>query len=904
MVTRFFYIFLIFSTISGFAQGLNVNSDSSSVSNETRNLTDDILNQKDTVPENSADTLEVDLSAKTSNPSGLSGEIKYFAKDSTIMDVVSNKVYLYNDAWITYEDIKLEADRIVIDYEEQSLSAEGVQDSTGKVRGQPVFNEGTQTYYVRKLKYNFKTERAIVEGIVTKQGEAIMHGDQMYKNEKDEIFISKTKYTTCNHIEPHYYISSREIKVIPNDKVISGPFNLNFMGVPTPLGFAFGMFPDTETKNDGTSGVIFPTFGEERRRGFFVRDFGYYFNISQYVKLALTAEVYSKGSMGARAATTYKKRYAYNGNFDFTYNRLTSGIEGDTSVTKDFWVRWSHTPQSKGNSRFSASVNAGTSTYNQNNELNPNLNTRATFNSAVTYSTIFPNSPFNLSASARYNQNVQTKEVDLQFPDLSFGMNRIFPLRSLTKKSRGLIGATSLSYNMAATNRISNKVDGDYYGIERDTILPFNAENMPFFIERARNGIRHSIPIGTSASIFKHFTINPSFTYNERWYFSKLNHRYNKEINRVVSDTSGGFNRVYDFSTSASLNTRIYGTYQFKQGAKIQAIRHLMTPAFAYNYTPDFGAEKYGYYQTIEVPGKDQPEIRSRYDGYAYGTPARGESQSLSFSLTNNVEAKILDKNDSTSEKPYKKVPLIENFSFSTGYNFAADSFNLNTFNFSFRTSLFNRKLSLNIPLRVDPYVYELTGINQEDGDITQRRVNKYAWNEGRGIGQLSSASLALSTNLNGKGRQSDNERRDEMDEIASGNLELQETISRINANPDLYLDWSIPWNLRINYNLSYSKRGFEDAEISQNVRFSGDFSLTENWKINFSSGYDFRTKDFSQTTIGINRNLHCWVMNVTWVPFGTFQSFNFEIRVRSSMLQDLKLTRNRNFRDNPSFNF
>ncbi|MCX2744997.1 putative LPS assembly protein LptD [Mangrovivirga sp. M17] len=905
MITRFFYIFLLLSTFSVFSQDREVNTDSLRDQSDRIPAPTDIVVDPDTVPPASSDTLQVSLNdSLVSNPSGLSGEIKYFAKDSTIMDIISNKVYLYNDAWITYEDIRLEADRIVIDYEEQSLSAEGVEDSTGKILGQPVFNEGSQTYYVNKLKYNFQTERAIVEGIVTKQGEAIMHGKEMYKNEEDEIFISKTKYTTCNHIEPHYYISSREIKVIPNDKVISGPFNLNFMGVPTPLGFAFGMFPDTETKSDGTSGVIFPTFGEERRRGFFVRDFGYYFNISEYVKLSLTAEVYSKGSMGARAATSYKKRYAYNGNLDFTYNRLTSGIEGDTSVTKDFWLRWNHSPQSKGNSRFSASVNAGTSTYNQNNELNPNLNTRATFNSAVTFSTVFPNSPFNLSASARYNQNVQTKEVDLQFPDLSFGMNRIFPFRSLINSSRGLLGSASVSYNMAATNRITNKVEGEYFSMEGDTILPFNSENMPFFIERAKNGIRHTIPFGTSARIFRHFTLNPSFNYSEIWYFSSLEYKYNENLNRVVaSDTSSGFNRVYNYSTSASLNTRIYGTYQFKQGSKIQAIRHIMAPALSYSYSPDFGEEKYGFYQYVDVPNQEEPQVLSKYQNYAYGGGSRGESQNLSFSLTNTVEGKVLDKNDSTSENPYEKIPLIENFSFNTGYNFALDSFNLNTFNFSFRTSLFNRKLSLNIPFRIDPYVYELTGVG-EDGRVQQNKVDKYAWNEGRGIGQLTSASLALSTNLNGKGRESDNERRDELDEIAGENPELRETVDRINANPDLYLDWSIPWNLRINYNLSYTKRGFEEAQISQNVRFSGDFNLTENWKINFSSGYDFRRNEFSQTTIGINRNLHCWMMNVTWVPFGTFQSFNFEIRVRSSMLQDLKITRNRNFRDNPSFNF
>ncbi len=813
-------------------------------------------------------------------------------------------VKLYGNAVITYGTIKLEADQIVIDYAANTLTAYGRKDSTGQQIGYPIFHNGQEVYETETITYNFKSGNAKISGVVTQQGEGFLHGETVFKNNKNELFSINNTYTTCNLAHPHYQIRSKRTKAIPNDKVISGPFNLELNDVPTPLGFPFGMFP---AKQEASSGIIFPSFGEERRRGFKLEDLGYFFDINEYIKIAATGSLYSKGGHAFGLASNYMKRYKYRGslNFNYTKLRLSENIE-DESTQNDFRLTWNHTPETRGSSRFSASINAATATYNQNNFLGVNANpetqridnTTRQLSSNLSYSKTFTGTPFSLALSARHNQDVAPREqgggeVDLLLPSLAFNMSNVYPFKGKTG-GNGMLDKVTLRYSLSGSNDITNNL-GRIGDSQTDSIAPFTLDNMSLFFKNSRKGFRHTIPLSTSFKLFNFFTGSPSVNYEERWYFEKLEWELDPEnpSRAIIADTIRGFNRVYDYNFSMSLATRLYGTFNFKKG-KVKAIRHVMNPNISFSYRPDFADEKFGYYQTFNTD--EGREIRvSRYQGFLYGAPSPGESGSIGFSLTNQLEMKVKADNDSTEQD--RKVPLLNNFGFNTAYNIVADSFKLANISWRANTSIFNKKVNININGSIDPYIYRLdsTGVNSQDEIIYyQRRVNEFAWNNGQGIGQLNRASIALSTNLNPKGRDNDEETRER---IIDSNLPEYEKDFLL-QNPEAYVDFSIPWSFRVNYTLNYTKVGFRKAEIIQSIRFSGDFSLTEKWKITFNSGYDFENKAFTQTNLGISRDLHCWEMNVNWTPFGFYQSYNFTIRVKSSLLQDLKLNRTRTFYD------
>ncbi len=824
-------------------------------------------------------------------------------------------VKLYGNAVITYGDIKLEADQIVINYAANTLTAFGRKDSTGTQIGYPIFHNGTEVYETETITYNFKSGKARISGVVTQQGEGFLHGETVFKNASNELFSLNNTYTTCNLAHPHYQIRSKRTKAIPNDKVVSGPFNLELNDVPTPLGFPFGMFP---AKQEASSGIIFPSFGEERRRGFKLEDLGYFFDISEYIKLAVTGSLYSKGGHAVRINSNYMKRYKYTGALNFTYTklRLSENIE-DQTTQNDFRLTWSHTPQTRGTSRFSASINAATSSYNQNNYLgvNPYMdfgdqatggsgnyidNTTRQLSSNLNYSKTFAGTPFSMAISARHSQDVAPREqgggeINLLLPSLAFNMSNIYPFKGKSGGSNSILDKVTLRYSLSGSNDITNNL-GRIGVNQTDSIAPFTVENLDLFFKNSRKGFRHQIPLSTSFRLFNFFTGSPSVNYEERWYFEKLEWELDPETSRaVIADTIRGFNRVYDYNVSMSLNTRLYGTFNFKKG-KIQAIRHVINPNISFSYRPDFSDEKFDYYQKFTTEeGRDI--VVSRYQGFLYGAPSAGESGSIGLSLSNQLEMKVKDDSDSSSTTGTKKVPILNNFGINTSYNIVADSFKLANISWRANTSVFNKKLNINVNGSIDPYVYRLdsTGTNTSGEKVYyQRRVNEFAWNNGEGIGSLNRASIALSTNLSPKARKSDENTRDR---IFNSNLPEYEKDFLL-GNPDAYVDFSVPWSLRINYTLSYTKTGFRDPEIVQSIRFSGDFSLTEKWKVTFNSGYDFENNAFTQTNLGISRDLHCWEMNINWTPFGFYQSYNFTIRVKSSLLQDLKLNRTRTFYD------
>lgn len=826
--------------------------------------------------------------------------IKYTAEDSIQMDVVNQIVKLYGEAHIVYGNIELSAAIIEINYATHIISANGITDSLGNVVGKPEFKDGDQVYETNNMKYNFESKKAIIDGVVTQQEEAVMQGEKIYKNQFDELFISKAKYTTCNLADPHFHIAASKLKVIPNNKIISGPFHIKVNDISTPIGFAFGMFPMPKEK---VSGVIFPSYGEEQRRGFFLKNGGYYFAISDYIDLALTGEIYSKGSWGLNAATSYKKRYKYNGRFNAKYNNQSGLNEGDSTTINDFWINWSHSPQSKGSSRFSASVNAGTSTYNQNNPTADLRNTlNQDFNSSVSFSKTFKGTPFSMNASSRLQQNINSGLVNLLLPELAVNMSRIYPFKFGATTAKNWIQKISFSWNMNSTNRASNNKIGAPnfpvvgYNPENDTIVPISDLGIKGLFDRAQNGMRHQIPISTSMNIFKFITFSPSFSYSELWYNKELNYQWINEEAAVQIDTIKKFSRAYQYSGSGSFNTRLYGTLNFK-GEKIQAIRHVMIPSFSMSFSPDFSDDKYGYYQDVQIDTLGNKRRLSKYQGFVYGTPSAGQSATASFSLSNNLEMKVKTKKDTTDKA--RKVVLLDNLSFNTSYNFLADSFQLAPIRIAARTRIFNKKLDISINSTFDPYLFQLDSIyftSSGEKRVAQRRRNIYAWDAGKGFGQLTQATIALSMSLNPKARERDNKRDDELGAL-SAEEELE--LAFIKNNPELYVDFNIPWDLRFNYNVSYRKRGHEDADIIQALTFSGSITFTEKWNMSFSSGFDFQNFEFTQTNFNITRDLHCWQMNFSWTPFGRYQSYYLTINAKSSLLQDLKVNKQRSWFDN-----
>ncbi|MEM0939451.1 MAG: putative LPS assembly protein LptD [Bacteroidota bacterium] len=884
-----------------------------------------LLIMNDTIPLDST-IAEVDTTkSDTSYASDVETTINYNARDSLYFDVKSQELFLYGETHIDYGEVTLEAERTDVNWSRRTIHAKFRSDSLGKQIGKPVYSDGKDVYATDDIIYNFKTSRALIRGVVTEQDGAFMHGTDVKKNSQDELFIKGASYTTCNLEEPHFEIKSTRLKVIPGNKVVSGPFNMRFRDLPTPLFFPFGMFPQPKEKS---SGIIFPSYGEERRRGFFLRDAGYYFAINDYIDARVTGDIYSKGGNALSINSNYFKRYTYRGTLNFSYTRtvtdeLESGLE-----TNDYRIRWNHSPQSKGNSSFSASVNAATQSYNQNNNLvvedfSQSINSQLSSN--LSYRNSLSGSPFNMSLNVRHNQNLRTEIVNLTVPDFTLNMNRIYPFKNLVKSSRSPLSKLNFSHNFVARYEVTNAPinDGAFSSFTianedplADSVLSFNVDNLDLILDRSKLGGRHNVPISTSMNVLKYFTLSPSFNYEELWYMQELDYTFIEEENAVRIDTVEGFSRAGSWSTGASLNTRLYGYVGFGDG-KIQAIRHVMTPSVSFSFSPDFSDPRYGVYREVQTDTSGTTRILSRYEGFVFGSPRGGESKTLSFSVSNNLEMKVASKKDTVSGT--KKIKLLDNLGLSSGYNLAADSFKLSNISVNARTSFFNNNISLNFTGTLDPYEYllisESTG---SDGSRTvqQRRLDRYTWNNGNGIGRLTNMNVSVGMNLSPRGSRSSNNSNgayDESDAIRQGtglappdeNVnfegytdEEQEEIQRIQNNPEEYVDFDVPWTLRMQYSINRSRTGFQEPTIRQSFQFSGSLSLTDKTQITFNSGYDFETKDFTTTRIGVNRDLHCWTINFDWVPFGRFQSYFFSIRVKSSLLQDLKLEKRRNFLD------
>ncbi|ANW97505.1 hypothetical protein AXE80_10530 [Wenyingzhuangia fucanilytica] len=837
--------------------------------------------QNDSIP-----SIENDSIAPPPKKEAIQYIIEHSAKDYILEDLPNKKVNLYGEAHVVYGENDITAGKILIDYQTNTVQAKGIPDENGKYSQLPVFkttgNETTQD----SLIFNYKTKKAIIYGLETEQDGINTLGQKTKRVNDSTIFIRNIIFTTSDPRHPDYYLKTTKAKVVPGKKIITGPTNLVLADVPTPAIFPFAYFPLTKNR---TSGIIFPTYGESFSQGFFLQNGGYYLALNDYFDLKLTADIYSNSSWGFNAASSYRVRYKFSGNFSFNYDNLISGIEGFSSysVAKNFNLRWSHSQDSKASpsSRFSASVNLGSSQYFRQsvNESNNGLGLTNTLSSSVSYYKDFVGTPFNISLSANHRQNTNTQKVYLTLPSLQLNMDRQYPFAPKNGTKKNAFQKIGLTYSLKADNQVETTED-DFFS---DRIF-----------DNAKNGAQHNISMSTNMKLLKYFSLSPSMSYREVWYTDKIHKEYDSTSDQIVTDTISGFSSFRDYSASASVSTTIYGMFKFKN-SNLKAIRHTMRPSVSYSYRPDFGF----YYEQVQEDANATSFVTySRFDNGIYGAPSRGVSNSLGFSLANTFEGKVANKDDLEGED--KKITILNSLNMSTSYNFTADSFKLSPVNLTAGTTLF-KKMNLNFGASLDPYalVENSTTNNLE-------RIDALSYKNGGPLFRMTRANFTTSYSFSSKDFQKKKEgdtSEDEEDSTAYDQELFGEDIRNTNdfsvdpeeesnedeekeENPNLpqYIS-SMPWNIRFSYSTNYSNSLGQDEITSSSLMFSGDVELSPGWKVGASSGYDFINKGFTYTSLRFSRDLRSWSMNFNWVPLGNYSSYYFFIGVKSSVLSDLK---------------
>ena len=840
---------------------------------------DTLLQKKDT------------LASDTTKAPFIEAPIDYNAKDSIVFSLDGQKVFLYKDAKVTYQNIVLTADYIELDINKKEVYAEGVPDSAGVLKGTPVFQDGSGEYESKTLRYNFHSQKGIITDVKTKQGEGYVESQRTKKISQNVFILKDGLYTTCDANPPHFYLHLTKAIVIKDDKIITGPAYMVLEGFPIyfPI-LPFGFFP-TNTKKY-SSGILVPTYGEEANRGFFLRDGGYYWAATDYFDLSLKGDVYSKGSWAAKMHTNYRLRYRFSGSFNFNYSVNVSGTKGlnNYSRSPQFSLNWTHSQDSKANPtrNFNASVNLSTSGFDKQNttdyNVNPDHYLQTQKSSSISYSKRWENTPFNMSVNLRHSQNSRDSTLSLSFPELTFAMAKIYPF-----KRKVSIGKTKwyekfgINYSFNFRNAISNIKENQLFKTS--------------LADDWQNGFQHNFAISLPTfNLFKYLNFSPNVSYGEKRYFKKYDYSFDPDANKIVtSDTTHGFFRIYNYSYSLSASTNIYGTYlPSNPNSRIKGIRHKMTANISLSYRPDFGKAKFGYWQPVQADTTGHILYRDHFAGGTFGaSPGIGASGSIDFSLANSVEMKILDtkstKDSTGSQTKTKKVPLLQDLSLNGSYNLIADSLNLSVIAIRARTTI--KGIPINFSCNVDPYMMDSVG-----NYVT--RVNKFAWNYNHGLaklGRLTSANLSFGMSFSAKDFQKKSKGSGQSkgtEEAAGGTKTPVESTG--------YVPFNVPWNINFNYNFNYSHSNpFVKKKFTQTLGLSGSMSLTSKWDLSMNTNYDIMARQFAFTTFSVHRNLHCWSMDFSFVPFGYLQSYTFTLRASSSLLRDLKIDKTRSHYDN-----
>ena len=827
----------------------------------------------------------------------LDAPVIYEASDSIVF-TKEGYAHLYGEGKVNYQNIELTSAVITMNMDSSTVYATGVTDTAGVETGSPIFKDGETPYESKIMRYNFKTKKGFINSIVTQQGEGYVTSEEGKKGANDEIYMRHGKYTTCdNHEHPHFYLKLSMAKVRPKKNVVFGPAQLVVEDVPLPIAVPFGFFPFNSSYS---SGFIMPTYGDEMNRGFYLRDGGYYFAISDQMDLKVLGEIFTKGSWGLSAASNYNKRYKFSGSFNASYLVTKTGEKNmpDYSVSKDFRIQWSHRQDAKANpnSSFSASVNFATSSYDRSSLsslYNPQQYSQNTKASSVSYSRNFPEIGLNISGAFNITQNTRDSSLSMTLPDVNISLNRIYPFKR--KKSAGderWYEKISLQYTGSITNSINTK----------DNLL-FKTP-----LTQWQNGMQHKIPVSATFNLFKYINIVPSFNYTERWYLRKVKQSYDPSpasTDHVKRDTINGFNRLYDYNLSLQMNTKLYGMYKplFMKSKELQ-IRHVFTPTVSYTYTPDFGKSRYGYYDTYTYTDEDG-EVRtveySPYEGAVYGYPGKNMSQNISFSIDNNIEMKMKSDKDTTG---YKKISLIDQLGASLSYDVANKKWSDLSMNLRLKLT---KSYTFNMNASFATYAYQF----DENGNVVVG--DRTEWSYGR-FGRFQGYSGSFSYTLNndtfkklfgkkdedeknkdkeGKEGGEDEETEEETEE-QNNNSNMRKT-EKASVDSDGYLAFKLPWSVSLSYSYSIREDRSKDINIktmrypyslTHSLNVSGNFKIGSRWNMTYSTGYDFTSKEMSMTTLNITRDLHCFNMSCGLV-FGPFTSYNFSIRANSSMLTD-----------------
>lgn len=793
--------------------------------------------------------------------------MNYGAEDSIRFNLTEQKVYLYGNAKVSYKAIELKADRIVFSFQKNTVFAEGTPDSTGEITGQPDFSDGDKDFDAKRIRYDFKTKKGLIEEVHTQEGDGDLYSERTKRHSDDEIHVKNGKYTTCKLED--YYIRFGKAVAIPGDKIVSGPANLVIGGIPTPLVLPFGYYPN---KKGGSSGLLIPSYGESPALGFYLTDGGYYWAINDRMHTQITGDIYSRGSWGIKNQTQYKERYRYSGNVNLEYSSIRRGVGPefpDYRKTNEFFIRWNHrqAPEARPNSRFSANVNAGTSSNFRNN-FNSNTEDYLTntFQSNISYRKNWPNKPYHINANLRHDQNTRTERFNITIPQVSFNMNRVYPLKGLRgpdavggKRWYEKIGFT---YSANLENRLSVKNNE----LRRD--------NLDGLRRQMRNGLRHQASLNTSLDLGV-VSMSPSARMTEKWYFRTVEDRWDPELDRTVTDTITGFRTARNFRFNNSFTTKLYGMFSFTEGP-VKAIRHVITPEVTFSYRPDLSQRI-----SRDIDNDGIEEAFSPFRNTLFGGSNARRSGRINFGVQNNLEMKVRQRSDTGTST--KKVSLIDNFSVNSSYDMFKDSIQWSSIRLSGRTRLFN-KVGVNFSGRFDPYARDSLG----------RRIGTSRWKRDGTPGKLSSARISVNTSFQGK----DRDEKDASESKAGTPAER----AHVMKHPEEYVDFSVPWDIRLNYNLRVDRRFIgrrsDTTRITQSLSFDGNLRLTENWKVGFNSGYDLKADAFTYTTIDIYRDLGCWEMSFNWIPFGNRRSYSFRLNIKAPILKDLKLQRKREWFD------
>ena len=861
---------------------------------------------------------EVSETPKKSNT--IDARIEYTSLDSMVI-TKKGVAHMYGSGELQYKSMNLTAEYIRMHMDSSTLYAKGVLDTiVDEWVGKPVFTEGEDSYETSEITFNLQTKKAFIRNAVTEQGEGFLIAEKTKKVEDDVLMMAGGKYTTCDHHDhPHFYLRLTKAKVKPGDYIATGPAYLVVGDVPLPLAIPFGFFPFTDSYS---SGLIMPNFGDDYTRGLYFSGLGYYFAINDYMDLQLTGDIYSRGTWAVYAKSKYVKRYKFSGNVAINYRWDVTGEKDmpDYRVAKNLSVQWSHTQDSKANpySNFSASVNFKTSGYNRSNinsYYDVQANAENTTSSSISYTQRFPNSPWSLGLSMSITQRTKDSTLSVVLPSLNVNMSRIYPFKR--KKASGKekwYEKISLQYSGSFTNSITCKEN------------EFFKSN---FVKDWDNRFTHRLSSSASFTAFKYLNITPSLSFTDRMFFSRVDQSWNEELNQVQKDTVMGFYNVYNFNASISMSTKLYGYYiPFRKwfGDKVDRFRHVMTPSISFSYSPDFGAEFWakrygGFYGSYDKPvtvrdeaGNWVPKLDENglpiYEVVNYSrfkeAPGRGASATLAFSLGNNLEMKLRNDKDTTGKEPYKVYSIIDNFSISGGYNFIADSMNWNNFTVNLRIKIPKVNYTINLSGQFDPYMYTTTASG------AHVRCNEMYWNHGRFphfLGTSTSFSYTFNNEVvrkwfekkdkGGSTTEEDptaEEEEMELEDPMQNERNKRNTKQTDEVSNDGYLFAKIPWSLSVSYSLRYmpgtewnEKKNYYKMEFRHNLSFSASLGLGSGWKASTTLSYDVNAKKMAYTSINVSRDLHCWSMSASFVPFGPYKSYTFHIGVNASMLADLK---------------